>query len=110
MSEIKKYNIIVMGAYNPNVSAVVSLFKDIHVKYYIKDETVCDDGAFERFWEEYGAEKAELTEDYRFCFRLHENNQIRSARKVCFCKHPCRQSSEVEGDERKFMGDCERRL
>ena len=63
MSEIKKYNIIVMGSYNPVLSAIVASFKEIHVKYYIKDESVRDDGAFERFWEEYGAEKAELTED-----------------------------------------------
>ena len=63
-SSRKKYKIIIMGAYHPTLDDLVSSFKNIKVEYYIKDESVNDNGLFEKFWEQYGAEKACLEEEY----------------------------------------------
>ena len=53
-----------MGAYHPTLDDLVSSFKNIKVEYYIKDESVNDNGLFEKFWEQYGAKKACLEEEY----------------------------------------------
>lgn len=56
--------IIIMGYFHPVVDRLLASFKHVQVVYYIKDKSVSDDGAFEKFWEQYGAKPAELTEYY----------------------------------------------